>query len=104
MTATLDSSVPTVTLPPWLVPVREHTHSHILVKQSVSENTDNMCVHSLQIEEKKLTHCFPELLYLYQTVGDINLSECHPCFMIPLLMTKPPSTSCLGVITKDTEK
>lgn len=62
-----------------------------------------MCVHCLQIKARN-TVIVSKLLYLYQTEGDTNLSECHPCFMIPLLMTKPPSTSCLEVITKDIEK
>lgn len=44
-----------------------------------------------------------ETLYLLKTEGDTNVCECHPCFMIPLLMTKAPSTSCLVVITKGIE-
>lgn len=53
--------------------------------------------------KKKNSHCSPTV-YLFLTEGDRNMSECHPCFMISLLMTKPPSTSCLVVITEGTKK
>lgn len=76
----------------------------MLVRQYRTESTDNMCVHCLQIQVQKGTLIVSQPLYLYQTEGDTNLSECHPCFVIPLLMTKPPSTSCLGMITKDIEE
>lgn len=46
----------------------------------------------------------PTFRYLSKTEGVTNLSECHPCFAIPLFVTQPPSTSCLEVITEDVEK
>lgn len=46
----------------------------------------------------------PTFCYLSKTEGVTNLSECHLFFAIPLFVTQPPSTSCLGVITEDVEK
>lgn len=46
----------------------------------------------------------PTFCYLSETEGVTNLSECHLCFAVPLFVTQPPSTSCLGVITEDVGK
>lgn len=102
VTATLDTIALTLTLLLWPVPVRKmHKHRYMQGRQCISESTDSMCV---QTKPKKSILIVSPSLYLYQTERDTNLSQCHPCFVMPLLMTKPPSTSCLRAITKDIEE
>lgn len=91
--ATLDSSALTPTLPPCPAPVRTRSRtmgpSAIIFLRSYGE---------------KRCHCLRHFCYLSETEGVTNLSERHLCVAIPLFVTQPPSTSCLGVITEDVEK
>ncbi len=101
--------------PPSMACTRKNTHTHTHTHTHTDTQTHtSKTIHKwkhrqyacalLANKSKKSTPIVSQPLYLYQTEGDTNLSECHSCFMIPLLMTKLPSTSCLRVITKDIEK
>lgn len=54
--------------------------------------------------KEKALSLSPPFCYLSKTEGVTNLSECHLFSTIPLFLTQPLSTSCLGVITEDVEK
>ena len=100
-TATLDSSALTPTLLPWPAPVRTHTHTHTMGPSISGGGMDHiLCAAGKQ---KALSLSSP-FCNLSKTGRVTNLSECHLFSAIPLFLTQPPSTSCLGVITEDVEK
>lgn len=90
-TATLDSFGPTPTLPPWPAVVRKPTHSHANAVRPFSASPANG---SGKISS---CHCVSPAVSMCST----NLGEWQLCSMIQLVMTKPPSSSCLATTTED---
>lgn len=90
-TATLDSSGPTPTLPPWPALVRTRTHTRASAVRTFSASPANSG------GEISPCHCEPSAA----STRSANLGEWQLCSMIQLLMTKPPSSSCLATTTDD---
>lgn len=103
--ATQDSSALTPTLPPCPAPVRTHTRAHngpmparrwqaIIFLRAASK----------QELRRERRHCLRRFAISAKQRESQTCLECHLCFAIPLFVTQPPSTSCLGAITEDVEK
>lgn len=90
-TATLDSSGPMPTLPPWPALVRTRTHTRASAVRTFSASPANSGGNISPC------HCAPSAASTRLT----NLGEWQLCSMIQLLMTKPPSSSCLATTTED---